>query len=208
LRKAQGGVIVENLVVKERVKKVVHSAKKNRRDGKVPGILYGKNFKNLMFEVGELELNSEINRIGEHGVLDISVNGENHNVLIKEIQREPVNQKIIHIDFEELYENSRVITEVPIKFIGENTVNKNGGILQKEKSSVKLQCTAAKIPKIIQVDVSNLSVGDAYRVADIEFGEEISIIDTLNTVIATVATLNKHNEDTEDTKELEEKNNL
>jgi large subunit ribosomal protein L25 len=195
---------VETLVVKEREKKVVHSAKKNRRDGKVPGILYGKNFKNLMFEVGELELNSEINRRGEHGVLDISINGDNHNVLIKEIQREPVNQKIIHIDFEELYENSRVITEVPIRFIGENTVNKNGGILQKEKSSVKLQCKATKIPKIIQIDVSNLSVGDAYRVADIELGEEISIIDTLNLVIATVAKVKMYNDDTEDTMELGE----
>lgn len=199
---------MEKLVVEEREKNARHSARKNRRDGKVPGILYGKNLKNLMFEVGELELNSEINRIGEHGVLDITINGDNHNVLIKEIQREPVNHKIIHIDFEELYENSRVITEVPIKFIGEKAINKNGGILQKERSSVKLQCKASKIPKLIQVDVSNLSVGDAYRVADIEFGEEISIIDALNLVLATVATVNKYGEDTEDTAELEEKNNL
>ena len=196
---------MEKLVVKEREKKAGHAAKKNRRDGKVPGILYGKNLKNLMVEVGELELNSEINRIGEHGVLDVMINGDSHNVLIKEIQREPVNHKIIHIDFEELYENSRVITEVPIKFIGENAINKNGGVLQKERSSVKLQCAAAKIPKLIQVDVSNLSAGDAYRVADIEFGEEISIIDALNLVIATVATANKYNEDTE---ELGEENNL
>lgn len=196
---------MEKLVVKEREKKSGHAAKKNRREGKVPGILYGKNLNNLMVEVGELELNSEINRIGEHGVLDVMINGDSHNVLIKEIQREPVNHKIIHIDFEELYENSRVITEVPIKFIGEKAVNKNGGVLQKERSSVKLQCSAAKIPKVIQIDVSNLSAGDAYRVADIEFGEEISIIDALNLVIATVATTNKYNEDTEDSGE---ENNL
>ena len=196
---------MEKLVVKEREKNTRHSAKKNRREGKVPGILYGKNLKNLMFEVGELELNSEISRIGEHGVLDISINGDNHNVLIKEIQREPVNQKILHIDLEELFENSRVITEVPIKFIGENEVNKNGGILQKERSSVKLQCTSAKIPKLIQVDVSNLSVGDAYRVADIEFGEEISIIDSLNLVIATIATVNKYEENID---EIGEENKL
>ena len=196
---------MERLAVKEREKIVRHSAKKNRRDGKVPGIIYGKNLQNLMFEVGELELKSEINRIGEHGVLDITINGENHNVLIKEIQREPVNRKIIHIDFEELYENSRVITEVPIKFLGENAVKKNGGILQKERSSIKLQCKSGKIPKVIQVDVSNLSAGEACRVADIEFGEEISIIDALNLVIATVATVNKYNDNTE---ELEKENKL
>ncbi len=189
---------MEKLIVVEREKKAGHSAKKNRRDGKVPGILYGKNLKNLMVEVGDLELNSEISRVGEHGVLDIIINGDSHNVLIKEIQREPVNQKIIHIDFEELYENSRVITEVPIKFIGENTVNKNGGILQKERSSVKLQCATAKIPKVINIDVSNLTAGNACRVADIEFGEEISVIDSLNLVIATVATVNKYSENAEE----------
>ena len=190
---------MEKLEVKEREKKARHSARKDRREGKVPGILYGKNLKNLMFEVGELELNSQINRVGEHGVLDISINGDNHNVLIKEIQREPVNHKIIHIDFEELYENSRVLTEVPIKFLGENFINKNGDVLQKEKSSIKLQCIASKIPKSIEVDVSNLIAGDSYRVADIEFAEEISIIDALSLVIATVTKVKKYDEDTEET---------
>jgi large subunit ribosomal protein L25 len=190
---------VEKLEVKEREKKARHSARRDRREGKVPGILYGKNLKNLMFEVGELELCSQINRIGEHGVLDITINGENHNVLIKEIQREPVNQKIIHIDFEELYENSRVITEVPIKFLGENTINRSGNVLQKERSSIKLQCIASKIPKSIEVDVSNLTSGHSYRIADIEFAEEISIIDALNLVIASVTKVKKYNEDIEET---------
>ena len=183
---------MEKLIIKEREKNARHSARRNRREGNVPGILYGKNLANLMFEVGELELNNIVNKAGGHGVLDVSLNGTNHNVLIKEIQREPINQKIIHIDFEELYENSRVITEVPIKFLGENSVNKNGGILQKERSSVKLQCTSGNIPKVIQVDVSNLSVGDSFRIADIEFAEEISIIDTMNSVLATVTKVNKY----------------
>ena len=190
---------MERLEVKIREKKARHSARRDRREGKVPGILYGKNLKNLMFEIGELELNNQINKIGEHGVLDISINGDNHNVLIKEIQREPVNQKIIHIDFEELYENSRVITEVPIKFLGENTISKNGDVLQKERSSIKLQCAASKIPKSIEVDVSNLIAGESCRVADIEFAEEISIIDSLNLVIATVTKVKKYNEDTGET---------
>lgn len=189
---------MEKLEVKEREKKTRHSARRDRREGKVPGILYGRNLNNLMFEVGELELSSRINRIGEHAVLDITINGDSHNVLIKEIQREPVSRKIIHIDFEELYANSRVITEVPIKFLGENTINKNGDILQKERSSIKLQCIASKIPKSIEVDVSNLTSGHAYRIADIEFAEEISIIDSLNLVIATVTKVKKYNDDTEE----------
>ncbi|MCB2289063.1 50S ribosomal protein L25 [Clostridium sp. CS001] len=186
---------MEKLEVKKREKKAHHSARRDRREGKVPGIMYGKNLKNLMFEVGELELNSQISRIGEHGVLDITINGDDHNVLIKEIQREPVNQKIIHIDFEELYENSRVITEVPIKFLGENTIGKNGDVLQKERTSIKVQCTAVKIPKSVEVDVSNLNAGDSYRVADVEFAKEISIIDSLSLVIATVTKVKKYNED-------------
>lgn len=185
---------MEKLIIKQREKKTRHSARRSRREGNVPGILYGRNLNNLMFEVGELELNTIINKSGEHGVLDINLNGTNHNVLIKEVQREPINQKIIHIDFEELFENSRVVTEVPIKFLGENTVNKNGGILQKERSSVKLQCNTANIPKLIQVDVSKLSVGDSCRIADIEFAAEISVMDSISSVLATVTKVSK-NED-------------
>lgn len=181
---------MEVLKCDKREKYTSHESRKERRAGKIPGILYGKGIVNYMFEVSELELNKEISINGEHGIIDMNLEGTNHRTLIKEIQRDPVDHKIIHIDVEELKEDSKVTTEIPIVFMGENEVNKDGGIIQKEKSSIKVQCSASEIPRYINVDLSNLHLGDTYRVSDIELSKEIAVIDDLNTPIATITGTN------------------
>lgn len=169
-----------------RNKKVNHAAKKNRKNGLIPGIIYGKNVENTLFEIGELELQREIAINGEHGILEINIDGEKHKTLIKEIQKDPIKHKIIHIDLEDLSGNRNFTTEVPLNFNGESNIRKFGGILQKSKDSVKIRCQADNLPKSIDVDVSNLSFGDTLRIADIEASSEISIIDDLNSIVVTV----------------------
>jgi ribosomal protein L25, Ctc-form len=181
---------MESIILHKRVKKTSHEARKERRKGLIPGIIYGKNINNMMFEISELELNKEITISGEHGVLSVNLDGENHKALIKEIQRDPVHHKITHIDLAELAENTVVQTEVPIVFNGEDLVMKKGGAVQKEKSNVKVQCKGESIPKFISVDLSKLDIGDAYRIGDIEMSGDISIIEDFNSIIASI-TMNK-----------------
>ncbi|MDF2882029.1 MAG: rplY1 [Clostridiaceae bacterium] len=169
-----------------RKKNCRHYANKERRAGKVPGILYGKNIKNVLFELAYMELNGAINKNGEHGELDISVDGSNHKTLIKEIQRDPVSHNIIHIDLEELTGDKYFTTDIPVMIHGEGNVKSKGGIIQREKSSIKVQCKGENIPKVIDVDLSKLNVGDTYRISDIEIAKEISIIDDINTVIVSI----------------------
>ena len=87
------------LKIKER-NKVNHGGRKARAKGLVPGVLYGKNINNFMFEISSLELDREVCNVGEHGILNVEFNGDSKQVLIKEVQREPVNHEIIHIDLE------------------------------------------------------------------------------------------------------------
>jgi large subunit ribosomal protein L25 len=181
---------MENLQVKARMKNTAHDAKKVRRKGLIPGILYGEKLNNMMFEIGEMELNKEISKGGEHGVLEVDINGSNHKTLIKEIQRDPVNHKIIHIDLEEVSGDKKIISEVPVIFSGEENVGRVGGILQKEKDSVKVQCKADKLPKYININIANCKVGDVYRVSDIEVSSEITFIDSLENVLASVTDAN------------------
>jgi large subunit ribosomal protein L25 len=185
-----GGIIMENINAITRIKRTAHEAKKERRSGKVPGILYGKNIGNVLFEIGEMELEKEIGRIGEHGVVNINIDGTAHMALIKEVQKHPVNRKLMHIDLEELTNDTVVTTDVPLIFIGEDNVGRNGGILQKERNKVKVQCKGANIPKSINIDVRNLSFGDSIKLGDIEFSNEISFMDDYNTVIATITNAN------------------
>lgn len=177
---------MESLVLSKRQNKTSNSAKKKRRMGLVPGVLYGKTLGNYMFEVGELELKREINGVGEHGIIDLDVEGSKVKALIKEVQRDAVNHEIIHVDLQEVKKNSIVQSDVPIVFHNEKLVFKNGGILQKEKNSIKVQCNAEELPKSIHIDLKGLKVGNVVRMGDVEMAKEISIIEDPDTVILSV----------------------
>lgn len=178
---------MNNLKLKERSIKTGHVARKERNRGLVPGVLYGKKVGNLLFEVGELELGKEISHTGDHGIINFDFNGSSQQAILKEVQRDPVSHKIIHIDLEEVSSNEMIESEVPIQYIGEEWLNRKGAVLQKEKASVKVSCRADQLPKTIKMDVSKGTLGSVYRLADLEVGEELSIVDDINSVIAAVS---------------------
>lgn len=177
---------MNSLNLNKRDTSIPNNAKKLRREGKVPGILYGKKINEFMFEVGELELCREISKNGEHGVINFDLNGDNCDALIKDVQRDPVTHKIIHLDLEELDYNDKIISTVPILYEGENYLNKKGMVLQKEKDSIRVECKADKLPKYIKMDINRSGNGYVYRAGDLEVASELSIIDDLNMVIASV----------------------
>ena len=174
------------LRIKER-NKVNHGGRKARAKGLVPGVLYGKNINNFMFEISSLELDREVCNVGEHGILNVEFNGDSKQVLIKEVQREPVNHEIIHIDLEMIAKGEKIETEVPIQYIGEKLLTKKGSVLQKEKDSVKVSCDSASLPKSVKLDVSRGINGSVYRLDDIEVASEISILEDLNSVVASIS---------------------
>ncbi len=178
---------MNNLNLIERNLASGHSARRERRNGFVPGVLYGKKIGNYLFEVGELELGRELSSTGEHGILNFDFNGKEEKALLKEVQRDPVTHKIIHIDLEEIAANKEIQSEVPIQFTGEEWLNNQGAVLQKEKAVVKVSCKPENLPKSIKMDVSKGELGAVYRFSDLEVGEEISIIDDIKTVIASIS---------------------
>lgn len=177
---------METLTCSKRIKNCSHSANKERRNGKIPGVLYGKNVGNILFEIGDIELSQSISRNGEHGEMDIDLNGKAYRTLIKEVQRDPVKHNIIHMDLEELDDDKTILTDVPLNFEGEGYVRSRGGIIQKEKDSVQVRCKGNNIPRSINVDISNFNLGDTFKVCNIEVGNEISIMDDMNSVIVSV----------------------
>ena len=177
---------MEELVLNKRLNTTAHAAKKVRRKGKVPGILYGKKLGNFMFEIGEMDLVDEVTANGQFGVMNVNYNGKEHKALIKEMQRDPVTNKIIHLDLEEVSAGEKVISTVPIHYIGEEYINKKGIVLQKEKDCVKVEGNVDSLPKYLNINIGTGTVGDVYKFGDLEVGSEISIVDDLNSVIASV----------------------
>lgn len=195
---------MESLNIQERVKKCNHFAKKERKSGKIPGVLYGSDINSFMFEVGEIELNNQIKRDGEHGLLNVEVDGSIIKALIKEVQREPLSHKVIHIDLEKVDGNEYIQTEIPLVLKGEGAVKSKGGIIQKEKISVKIQCKADNIPRSIDIDVSNLDIGGIVRIGDVELGEDFTFIEPENTVIVSITTNNSEFDEEDDDEEKED----
>ena len=177
---------MEELVLNKRLNTTAHAAKKVRRKGKVPGILYGKKLGNLMFEIGEMDLIKEVGVTGEHGVINFDIDGYSGTALIKEIQKDPLSHKPMHIDLEEIYSDKEVVTEIPIKYHGKDFLEQKGVVIQTQKDYVKVSGKPEDLPKFIDLDVSRAAIGSVYTLADLEIASEISIIDELTSVCASV----------------------
>lgn len=176
---------MECLNLKKRTINSSHSAKKLRRQGIVPGVLYGGNRQNFLFEIGEMDLNKEILNNGEFGLVNINIDGHEEKALIKEVQKNPVTHEIIHIDLESVTKDKIVNAEVPIKYCNESLVKKNGAIIQKERDTVRVKCCSENIPKYIEVDL-NARHSRAVRINDVEFGEAVDFLESPETIIASI----------------------
>ena len=178
---------MENLQINQREKKTRHSSRQCRRKGLVPGVLYGKGINNLLFEIGELELNHALSVTGEHGLLSINSQEGSLNTLIQEVQRDPVTRRVLHIDLEKVEGNEEVETAVPINYVGEEYINKLDAVLQKNLDSIKVKCSPSNIPKGVNLNVGRAKPGDQFKIADVEFGNEITVVDDLNSIVASVS---------------------
>ncbi|WP_347178267.1 50S ribosomal protein L25 [Clostridium perfringens] len=179
--------MMENLQVNQREKKTRHSSRQCRRKGLVPGVIYGKGINNFLFEIGELELNHALSVTGEHGLLSINSQEGSLNTLIKEVQRDPVTRRVLHIDLEKVEGNEEIETAVPINYVGEEYINKLDAVLQKNLDSIKVKCSPSNIPKGVNLNVGRAKPGDQFKIVDVEFGNEITVVDDLNSIVASVS---------------------
>ena len=192
---------METLVINKRDKNSTHSARKVRRQGKVPGVMYGALMNNFLFEVSEMDLDKEIANHGEFGVVNVSLEGKEHKALIKEVQRDPFSKKVIHIDLEDINKDEKIETDIPIRFLNEDLISNYGGIVQKEKASIKVRCSVNNVPDHIDVSFKTDEIGTAIKVGDVEFGSEISVLDDVNSTVASISYVGTKAEETEKEKD-------
>lgn len=172
------------LNLSNRDKKLSNNAKKSRRDGNIPGILFDNKSKQYIFNVKEVEFNRIISNNRCNNLLTLLINGKEKRALIKNIQRDVISKKILHIDLEEIKQDEKKSYIVPINFIGETTLKDKGLILKKEIGGVKVKCLEENLPNYINLDLSFGLNGYSYRVGDLEFESEITIENDLDKVIA------------------------
>ncbi|WP_315072252.1 50S ribosomal protein L25 [uncultured Clostridium sp.] len=185
------------LKLSKRIKKT-NGAKKERREGKIPGVIYGKEIGNEIFEVDESALLKEISAHGEHGVIKFNLDGNKGTAVIKEVQKNSLGNKAIHVDFEEIAANAKMHTEVLIRIVGKGLLESRGLILQTQRDLVKVSCKAKDLPKDVELDVSNGQAGTVYTFKNLKFAKSIEIVDDLSTVIGSISEEEKEVTETEE----------
>lgn len=178
------------LEVQERTERGSRHARRLRRSGIVPGVLYG-NGNSQAIAVPERELRTALTGpSGLHAILDVVVEGQKtvHPSILADLQQDPVRGTVAHIDLREVRLDQPIHAEVVVQLIGEPAGVKTGGILSLVTREIHVEALPMDIPEHIDADVSALEVGDVLRLEDLPAIENVTFLDDPHeTVIATVS---------------------
>lgn len=180
------------LEVKERERLGSSESRRLRRQGLVPGVLYGKTSARAI-AVGERELRAALTGpSGLHAVLDVVLEGQSspHPSILKEYQRDPVRGYVRHIDLQEVRLDVAIHATVQVHLAGAEEAPgvKEGGVLSAPTTAVNVEALPMEVPESIEADVSGMEMGDTLRLEDMTAPEGVVFLDDPHeTVIATVS---------------------
>ena len=183
-------------------------ARRHRQAGQIPAVLYGPKTESVLLSVNrnDFDLVLKKGRIGQIILnLVIQNNGETYNrpAMIKELQVHPVSRKFLHIDFYEIDMDRRITAGIPIVTTGTSVGVERGGILQIIRRELEVQCLPFEVPESIEIDITDLDMGDSVHVEDITLDGEVEFLGESNLTVVTVLTP-KIEEEPEEEEEVEE----
>jgi len=147
------------------------SARKMRKDGVIPAILYGRDVEPLALSVSEKEWGLLENHAKSTTVIKMDLSDGNavheRPVMIKDVQRAPVGQRVLHIDFLQVSMERVVQVEVPIHFSGQPVGVIKGGVVEQHLRTVMVESLPGQIPERIDIDISGLDIGDSIHVHEV-----------------------------------------
>ena len=161
--------------------------RKLRAAGEVPGVIYGHGREPQALSINAREFNRLAERIRiTSTVIELALDGAVAKTLIRELQRNPLDRSVIHVDFQELVAGEKVNVSVPLRFVGTAKGVKEGGILEEVMHQLSIRVDPANIPDHIDVDVTELTIGHGLHVSDVKLPEGVEVLDNPNNTIATV----------------------
>ncbi|WP_435135250.1 50S ribosomal protein L25/general stress protein Ctc [Formosa sp. A9] len=183
---------------RESVGKKVTKALRNA--GQVPCVLYGGD-KPVHFSADELAFSKLVYTPNAHTVVIALEGGETYNAVMQDIQFHPVTDKILHIDFYQLFDDKEISMDIPVAFVGNSRGVRNGGVLRKNKRSLRVKALPANLPDLIEADITPLKIGGKLYITSLE-NDAYKFMHPDNTVVCQVrrsrASMNVEDEEDED----------
>ncbi len=195
------------LEVREREQNGSRESRRMRRNGLVPGVLYGRGKTPHAICIPERDLRRVLTGAGGlHAILDVVLEGQKttHPSILKEYQQDPIRGRLIHVDLQEVRLDQAIQAVVNVHLVGEAQGTKEGGVLSQVNREVNVEALPMEVPEHIDLDVSEMQIGDTLRVADLQVPEGVTLLDDPEeTVLATLTTPSVF-EEPEVAEELEE----
>jgi len=165
-------------------------AKKLRRDGRVPAVVYGAHREPVAITVDRKAV-SELIQKGEHGIrsvflLKMAGTDQQRHAMIKEVTINPISRKMMHIDFVRVLMDEKVRVTIPVHLNGTAIGVKEGGIIDWQVRDIHIECLPNAIPDSFEVDVTELGVHDYLRVKDLKTPEGVKVLDDPERVVVGV----------------------
>lgn len=175
------------LETKERKNKGTKEAKIERNAGQIPCVLYGGK-ENAHFTINSIEFDKLVNT-PEVNFIELKQAKKTFKAVIKAVQFHPVTDNVLHVDFQEMIDNKPVTMRIPVRLSGSAIGEMNGGKLLQKLRRMAVESMPDALPAEIVVDVTNMGIGDAIKVGDIEAGKGLTFLEPDNAVVCLVKVL-------------------
>ena len=192
----------EKLNVNIREGKGTSSARRIRLKDQIPAILYHSGLDAISLSVDKKELYKAL-KTGQV-IFEVIVKDKNQFVLVKDVQYHPVNDNIMHIDFQKVKEDEKISLEVPLRVIGEAEGVQAGGILVQIVNTITVKCKPTTIPEALIIDVTDLELNSSLSVKDIQLAADVEILTAEDLAVVSVQEAKQEEEIVEEILEGEE----
>ena len=153
------------------------AARKLRASGRVPAILYGHGMDPLALSVDSRELFHLLHTgAGANVLVDLVVDGTEHLALPRDVQRDHIRGRFVHVDFLAVRRDEKIHVTIPLRIVGESPGVKAGGVLEHHLWELNVECLATDVPEAIDVDISGLEIGSGVRVSDLKVRSGVTIL--------------------------------
>jgi len=161
-----------------------------RRDGNVPAVIYGHKREPQALAVAARDLEKLLEHISaDNTVIELGIEGATARALIREIQRHPFKRQILHVDFQEVVAGEKMTVRVPLRLVGTPVgVRLGGGIVDHTLRELTISVDPSSIPNHIDVDITNLNLGESIHVSQVPVPAGVEVEDEPNAAVVVIAT--------------------
>src|SRR5438067_8955878 len=171
------------ITIKPRAELGSRANKRLRDSGFVPGVIYGHKEAVVPVTLPRKEVSNHLSR-GAH-IFDLSLDGKNEKVLVKEVQYDHLGIEVIHVDFARVSLDERVEVTVPLELKGTPKGEADGGVLQQILNELEIECLVTEIPEAIRHNVSEMAVDDVLEVKDLQLPPGVRALQDGEIIVAT-----------------------